>query len=188
MKYNLAEMDTLDIYLSTLSNEEYEKIKSKIGTRKSKPMPLLSWDIFMDGYQKMIHKAKKRTELEEVLAFAQKFNWKNDLQTVFSETDYEALIITDKNQEIIWVNDGFTSMTGYSKKFALTKTPRFLQGARTSDKAKNRIKTKIALDKPFKDVIVNHRKDNSTYTCEVKIVPLYSEKTTHYIAFERKVG
>ena len=34
-------------------------------------------------------------------------------------------------------------MTGYSKKYALDKTPRFLQGEHTSLETKLRIKTKI---------------------------------------------
>lgn len=187
MKYNLSEMNSLDLYLSTLTREEYERIKPKIGARKSKRMPLLSWDFFMDGYQKRISEAKKRSELEQIRSFAEQFSWKNDLEAAFSENDYEAIIITDKNQKIIWVNDGFTSMTGYSKAFAINKTPDFLQGEETSIATKKRIRSKIDLDKPFTDVIINHRKDKSTYKCEVKIFPLHNKETTHYIAFEKKV-
>jgi len=187
MKSNLANMMGLDIYLSSLSNKEYEKIKHKIGTQKPKLMPLISWDFFMDGYHKRIAEAKKRTEIEQVLSFAKQFNWQNDLCLAFSENDYEALIITDTNQNIIWVNDGFTSMTGYSKKFAINKTPKFLQGEKTSQKTKNSIKEKIAKNKPFKEVIVNYRKNKTTYNCEVKIIPLYNENTTHFIAFEKQV-
>ncbi|PID71248.1 MAG: diguanylate cyclase, partial [Flavobacteriales bacterium] len=64
MKNNLADMMSLDIYLFNLTNQEYKKIKHKIGAPKSKPMPLLSWDIFMNGYQKSMIKAKKKMELE----------------------------------------------------------------------------------------------------------------------------
>ncbi|MBF8149399.1 PAS domain-containing protein [Winogradskyella sp. F6397] len=187
MKHDLAAMNSLDIYLSNLTNEEYDKIKHKIGTRKSKSMPLLSWDIYRDGYHKRMTEAKKKIELEKVLSFAKQFNWQNDLEIAFAENDYEALIITDINQKIIWVNDGFTSMTGYSKSFALNKTPRFLQGEKTSLRTKAKIKSKIELNKPFKEVIVNHRKDKSIYKCEVKIIPLYHKETTHFIALEKQV-
>lgn len=187
MKNNLSDMMCLDVYLSNLPKEEYETVKHKIGKSKSKPMALLSWDIFMDGYQKRMIEAKKEKELKEVLSFAKKFNWKNDLNLAFSENDYEALIITDKHQNIIWVNDGFTSMTGYSKKFAVNKTPKFLQGEETSLKTKKLIKGKLAENKPFKEIIINYKKDNTTYNCEVNIIPLYNENTTHFIAFERQV-
>ncbi|WNH12787.1 PAS domain-containing protein [Thalassobellus suaedae] len=187
MKNNLADMMCLDIYLSSLTNEEYEKIKHKIGTPKSKPMPLLSWDIYMEGFQKRIIEAKKEMELKQVLSLSKKFNWKNDLNMVFSENNYEALIITDKHQNIIWVNDGFTSMTGYSRKFAINKTPKFLQGEKTSFETKSRIRAKIANNKPFKEIIVNYKKDRTIYNCEVKIIPLHNESTTHFIAFEKEV-
>jgi len=187
MKYNLAKMYALDIYLSNLTNEEYDKIKHKIGNQKSKQMPLLSWDIYMDGYHNRMTEAKKRIELEKVLAFAKQFNWQNDLEVDFSENDYDALIITDENQKIIWVNDGFSTMTGYSKSFAINKTPRFLQGSNTSLITKARIKSKIKRNKPFKEVIINHRKDKSIYKCEVKIIPLYYKKTTHFLALEKQV-
>lgn len=188
MKYNLSKMNSLDIYLSGLTNEEYESIKHEIGAPKSKQMPLLSWDFFMEGYHKRMKEAKKRNEFEQVLSFAEKFDWKNDIKSIFSENDYEALILTDKKQKIIWVNEGFTLMTGYPKTFALNNTPRFLQGERTSLETKKRIKEKIVLQKPFKDIIINHRKDNSTYECEVKIFPLYNEETTHFIAFEKQLA
>lgn len=142
----------------------------------------------MLGNQAHAAKHMMKADLERVQTFAKKFKWHNDLEAAFNENDYEALIITDKNQNIIWVNEGFTKMTGYAKKDALNKTPRFLQGEKTSVQTKKRIKSKLALDKPFQEVIINHRKDNSTYKCEVKIFPLYNEETTHYIAFEKLVG
>lgn len=187
MKNNLEDMMCLDIYLSSLTNEEYEKIKHKIGTRKSKLMPLLSWGNYMDAYHKRMNEARKRIELKKVLSFAKKFNWQNDLELSFSENDYQALVITDIHQNIIWVNDGFTLMTGYSKNFAINKKPKFLQGEKTSLKTKKIIKDKILKAKPFKEVIVNYRKDKTTYNCEVRIIPLYNKNITHFIAFEKQV-
>ncbi len=177
----------LDIYLSNLTSEEYKKIKHRIETPKPNPMPLLSSDVFVNGYQKRMMETKKNMELQQVLSLAKKFNWKNDLNLAFSENDYEALIITDKHQNIIWVNEGFTAMTGYSKKFAINKTPKFLQGEITSVTTKNIIKEKITKDLPFKGTIVNYRKDKTTYDCEVTIIPLFNKNTTHFIAFEKQV-
>lgn len=187
MKHKLDDMMCLDIYLSHLSNEEYEAIKPKIDTQKSKAMPLLSWDVFMDAHHERMLDAKKETELQHVLSLAKKFKWKNDLNLAFSEHDYEALIIADKDQNIIWVNEGFTTMTGYSKKFAINKTPRFLQGKDTSIITKKSVKENIIKDQPFTTVITNYKKDNTPYKCEVKIIPLQNNNTTHFIAFEKQV-
>lgn len=188
MKNKLPDMMCLDISLSSMSKKEYEEVKPRIADSKTKPMPLLSWDIFMYGFKERMAETIRKVELKGVLSLAEKFKWKNDLNTTFSENDYEALIITDINQNIIWVNDGFSAMTGYSETYALNKTPKFLQGEKTSMQTKKTIKENISQDKPFEGVIINYKKDKTTYKCEVKIIPLYSDKTTHYIAFEKKVG
>lgn len=154
---------------------------------KSLEIPLLSWGVFLDGFNKMNDEAKKKIELDQVLKFSNRFGWNNDLHSMFLENEYEALVITDISQKIIWVNDGFTHMTGYPKSFAIHKTPKFLQGAQTLSQTRKRIKNKIATDKPFKDVIINHRADNSPYECEIKIFPLSNKETTHYIAFEKEL-
>lgn len=177
----------LDIYLSQLSAEECGTVKQAIQPSTIKNMPLLSWDFFMENYRKKLLEAKKDFELRQVTALAEKFRWKNNLELAFSENDYEAIIITDANQNIIWVNEGFSTMTGYSKKFAINKTPGFLQGKETSAATRKSIREKISEDKPFKEIIVNYKKDKTPYKCEVKIIPLYNDFTTHFIAFEREV-
>lgn len=188
MKNNLSDLMCLDIYLSDQRNKVLSDIKDHIESSKSGPKPLMSWDIFIENYHQQLSAARKRTEMEQVISFAEKFDWQNDIRSAFSENDYDALIITDANRKIIWVNEGFSTMTGYSKSYAIHKTPNFLQGEKTSVQTKNRFKKKIVNDKPFKDIIVNYRKDKTTYSCEVKIIPLYNEKTTHFLAFEKEVG
>ncbi|SFU45642.1 PAS domain S-box-containing protein [Pustulibacterium marinum] len=86
------------------------------------------------------------------------------------------------------MNHGFTDMIGYSKSEALHRTPKFLQGADTSAQTKKRIKDNLAQNKPCKEVLINYRKDQTPYHCEVHIIPLYNQQTTHFIAFEREVG
>ena len=153
-----------------------------------KAMPLVSWDIFINSYYSNLRQFEKKSERETINKLAQKFNWKNNIDSIINENDYEALVITDMRQNIIWVNNGFTEMTGYTKKFALDKRPTFLQGEATSEETKAKIREHLRLDKPFKEVIINYKKDNTPYKCEVQIIPLYGDETTHYIALERQVG
>lgn len=187
MKYNITEMMCLDVYLSNLSKEKGHTVVSQIQNSKIRSMPLISWDLYMDGYYHQMLAAIKRMEREIVFLFAKKFNWQNDLNLAFFENDYDAIIITDLNQNIIWVNEGFSMMTGYSKSFAVGRTPKFLQGTETLEESKNRIRKKILQQVPFKEIIINHKKDGTAYSCEVKIIPLISDKPTHFIAFEKEV-
>lgn len=154
----------------------------------NRPMPLMSWDIFSNFLDNQSNEARKLRDLDTLLLFHDKFNWSSDIQSIFADNDYKALILTDENQKILWVNDGFKAMTGYDKKYAVNKTPRFLQGTETKPATRKRIRKKIMADKPFEDIITNHRKDSTTYKCEVKIYPLKTTKTTHFIAFEKELN
>ncbi len=187
MKQDISEMMCLDIYLSKLPSQEVNNIKNTLHDPISKALPLLSWDIYSDQVHKSRIASTKNCELNDVVALSKRYKWKNDFDALFHEHAYDALIVTDINQKIIWLNDGFTGMTGYSKKYALHKTPRFLQGPESSPEVRKRIKQKIALNEPFSETIVNYRKDKSVYTCEVKIIPLYNNGTTHYMAFEKEI-
>lgn len=151
-------------------------------------MPLLSWDIYMDFYYRNLRQGEMQSEIEKINYLAKKFNWKNDIDEIINTHDYEAIVITDINQKIIWVNNGFTDMTGYSKAYALNKRPTFLQGEETSLETKETIRKNIQADKPFRQVIINYKKDKTPYKCEVSIIPLFGEETTHYLALERQVS
>ncbi len=151
-------------------------------------MPLLSWDFYMDFFHRNLRQAEKQSEIEKINGLAKKFNWKNNIDEIINEHEYEAIVITDNTQKIIWVNNGFTDMTGYSKNFAINKRPSFLQGEETSKKTKAEIREKIQSHKPFKQVIINYKKDKTPYKCEVKIIPLFGNGTTHYLALEKEVS
>ncbi len=187
MKKDLAKMRCLDIYLSRLSSEEYQKIEPLIQPTGQKVMPLLSWDIFSERYFDKLANNKKRKDWKLIEKLAKEFHWENDLEEIFRENNFEALVLTDLNQRIIWVNEGFSSMTGYSKQFAKNKTPSFLQGEKTAKDTKEKIARALKRDTPFTEVIVNYKKDKTLYKCEVKIFPLYHHKTTHFLALEKEV-
>ena len=72
-------------------------------TTNYKFMPLTSWDIYIDNFHNLLSESKKKIELAQVTALAKKYNWQNNLEGVFSELEYEALIITDINQNIIYL-------------------------------------------------------------------------------------
>nr|WP_321233093.1 PAS domain-containing protein [uncultured Psychroserpens sp.] len=187
MKHNLSNMMALDIYLSSLSETEYDKISHHIRNESAR-LPLLSWDIYSENYMGKLKTAKREQDLLKVKQMANQLDWQNDMNDIFDQQRFEAIVITDINQNIIWINDGFTTMTGYSKKEVLHKTPRFLQGPKTSDETKQNISVKLKNDKPFTEVITNYKKDGNSYKCEVKIFPLFNKETTHFIALERQVS
>ena len=191
MKQDLNNMMCLDIYLSgnTLKKSDQKIISNTMEDDCSKLMPLISWDMFSEHYFKKLNTSKKCMDLKKIKSFARKYGWENNIETLFKSVDFSAIILTDKNKKIKWVNDGFTDMTGYTKKESLKKTAGFLQGPKTSKRKKAEIEFKLKENKPFKTSLINYRKNKSIYTCEVHIFPLFNKvrETTHFIALEREV-
>lgn len=188
MMKNLTNMIGLDLYLSSLSNEDYSKIEHMLISENNHITPLLSWDVFSENHADKLKEFSRNQDIVKVLSLAEKFNWQNDMNATFEGNPFEAIVVTDVHQNIIWVNDGFTEMSGYLKKDALNKTPSFLQGSQTSHETKSRFRKKLSGIEPFTEVITNYKKNNELYKCEVKIFPLFNKEKTHYMALERQVG
>lgn len=153
-----------------------------------KTTPLLSWDLSGLGYFNSIEELQKLQDLSSLQDFAAKHKWKSKLDDIILHNSYEALVLTDLSRNIVWVNDGFTEMTGYTKKRALNNTPSFLQSTETTEESRDIIRQNLSKKKPFKAIIVNKKKDNTLYKCELHIFPLEGESTTHYLALEKQVA
>ncbi|AHW59507.1 PAS domain S-box-containing protein [Draconibacterium orientale] len=189
MKKNLGDMMCLDIYLSSLSKAELEKVKKDIKPPKRLAPPLMCWEFYYPKYQQNLKEAERETELKTLHKYSGKFNWKTDLKKVLKTYPYKALILTNETKRILWVNDGFSEMTGYPKSYAINRSPIFLQGENTSEAVKLRINEKIEQNKPFKEVVVNYRKNGEMYNCEIQIFPLTGNNNSiHFLALEREVA
>ncbi|WP_338766414.1 PAS domain-containing protein [Bernardetia sp. ABR2-2B] len=184
MENSLSNMMCLDIYLLSLDSKESNKIKKQVKALDVESKPLLSWNI---SHTNSFVMSRKELDIQKIKAFAEKYKWKNDIQKILSNNPFEALVLTDSLEKIIWVNKGFTEMTGYSKTFATNKYPSFLQGEMTSKESKKEIRTNLQKEKPFELSVINYKKDKTPYTCQVQIFPLYSNKITHYIALETQI-
>lgn len=187
MTKKLGHMMCLDLYLSSLNEKEHNHIGTELNCQNTQPLPLLSWDIYSSHYFSKLLELKRGDDILKVKTFAKKFNWKSDVTDLFKDEEFEAIILTDLSQKIIWVNEGFTEMTGYSKGEAMHQTPRFLQGPESALDSKVRIRKKLTGIEPFTEVIINYKKNQEPYECEVKIFPLFNERTTHFMALEKRV-
>ncbi|MEM9000877.1 MAG: PAS domain-containing protein [Bacteroidota bacterium] len=149
--------------------------------------PIQSLDFYLPHYSALCKKLKldhDLSELREVL--------KRDVDIAVRElmqfSNYEALVVTDVKKRIVWVNTGFREMTGYSKKFAIGKSPTFLQGQETSIETKKQIRILLKQQKRFSKSLINYRKNGEAYLCHIDVLPLYNsdKKVTHFLAMERE--
>ena len=97
-----------------------------------------------------------------------------------------AVVLTDADRHILWVNDGFQEMTGYSLPEVVGKKPSFLQGRNTDQRTIARLRHRLSQGEPFKEQVVNYRKDGTEYVCVLAIHPIHNKQgnLTNFIAFE----
>lgn len=97
-----------------------------------------------------------------------------------------AVILTDAQRRILWVNEDFTAITGYPLAEVIGRKPSLLQGPRTDQQAIHRIRKGLESLTPFKEQILNYRKNGEEYPCQLVIHPIFNlqQQLTHFIAFE----
>jgi PAS domain S-box-containing protein len=98
-----------------------------------------------------------------------------------------AVILTDKERKILWVNQDFVEMTGYALDEVIGRSPgQILQGPGSEREAINRIRKGLENKVPLKEQIINYRKNGEPYICKLVIHPIFGreQELTHFIAFE----
>ena len=108
--------------------------------------------------------------------------------------DYDSILITELNLEkpgprIVYVNDGFTRMTGYLPEEVVGKTPRILQGPKTDRAILDRLKRRLIEGQAFFGHSINYRKDGSEFINQWDIHPLLNKdgEVTHWVSYQRDV-
>lgn len=101
----------------------------------------------------------------------------------------EAEPLDEPGPRIIFVNQAFEQLTGYSREEVIGRSPRFLQGPDTSREELNRIKLALERRLAVKSEIINYTKDGRPFWVEINIVPLNEESETslYFVAVERDI-
>jgi PAS domain S-box-containing protein len=108
-------------------------------------------------------------------------------QAVSQTTD--AVIVTDRQGTIGYVNPAFERATGYSREEAIGKQPSLLKsGVHGQEFYASLWKTLLA-GQPWTGRIVNRRKDQSLYTEQCTISPVLDEKgeVRHFLAVKKDI-
>jgi diguanylate cyclase (GGDEF)-like protein/PAS domain S-box-containing protein len=127
-----------------------------------------------------------------VLARAVRDNYLNlRLRSTTLEAAANGIVITDQQGTIVWANQAFSTMTGYSKEEVLGKNSRLLKSGEQPESYYAELWSTISSGKVWQGEIVNRRKDGTTYTEEMTITPvaqdLGSAPDTYFIAIKQDI-
>jgi PAS domain S-box-containing protein len=101
-----------------------------------------------------------------------------------------AVVITDRNGEIEWVNPAFTGLTGYSWEEAVGQNPRLLRSDRQSLVFYEQLWHTILAGDVWRGELINRRKDGSHYHEEMTITPVKDEDgaISRFIAIKQDIS
>ncbi len=105
------------------------------------------------------------------------------LQTIALETAAEAIMITDAEGVMLWVNPAFTTTTGYTTKEALGKTPRILKSGTHTEAFYRKFWKTIRAGERWRSEFVNRHKDGRIYYGEHTVSPVRDAAgaITHFV-------
>jgi diguanylate cyclase (GGDEF)-like protein/PAS domain S-box-containing protein len=113
------------------------------------------------------------------------------LQSAALEAAAHAIVITDHEGKIVWLNQAFTTLTGYSKQEVLGTNPRLVSSGEQSETYFAKLWSTISSGRVWQGELVNKRKDGTTYTEEMTITPVTQDVGntghTHFVAIKQDV-
>ncbi len=101
----------------------------------------------------------------------------------------QGVIITGTDQNIIWMNDAFLAITGYTKEEVMGQNCRFIQGPETDQETLKTLRLALAQGSEISTEILNYRKDGSKFWNDLRISPTYDDLglLTHFVGITRDI-
>lgn len=110
------------------------------------------------------------------------------LETVLEQLA-ESVLITDASGRILYVNQAFEHLTGYSREEVLGQNPRFLKSGAHSREFYRMFWEQIRAGVPYRGLFINRKKDGTLFTEEKIVTPVRdpSGNISYFVATSRDV-
>ena len=111
------------------------------------------------------------------------------LQSAALNSAANAIVITNMDGTIEWVNPAFTQLTGYSPEEAIGQTPRILNSGMQGKEFYAELWRSILSGQIWHGEVINRRKNGELYVEEMTITPVLdtAQQLTHFVAVKQDV-
>src|ERR1044072_745173 len=111
------------------------------------------------------------------------------LQSTALECAANAILITDINGKIVWVNPAFTGRTGYTAEEGLGSHPRILRWELQDRAFYQNMWTTVLSGNVWRDTVINRRKDGTLNREDMTITPIHDKagRITHFVAIKQDI-
>jgi PAS domain S-box-containing protein len=132
-----------------------------------------------DANQKLIQEITESRRIQERM----------NLQSVALSAAANAIVITDRNGQIEWVNPAFSKLTGYSVAEAIGSSSRTLKSGQHPPAFYDHLWTTITTGNVWHGELVNKRKDGRLYTEEMTITPVRGAdgQIAHFVTIKQDI-
>jgi PAS domain S-box-containing protein len=132
---------------------------------------------------------ERTEELQKEIAERKRAQEASLLQAAALESAANAIVVTDAQGTIQWVNPAFTRLTGYSPEEAVGQNPRILKSGKQDESFYRNLWDTILAGKVWHSETINRKKDGQIYTEEMTIAPVCSAtgKITNFVAIKQDV-
>jgi PAS domain S-box-containing protein len=131
--------------------------------------------------------------LQDITKEKERENHLKLLESVVTNTT-DAILITnadpdEEGYKIIYANQSFVNMTGYSQDEILGKTPKILQGNDTDLEKMKRFGKELREWKSTSVEVINYKKDGTPFWVNIVVVPVADESGwyTHWVGIQRDI-
>jgi PAS domain S-box-containing protein len=115
-----------------------------------------------------------------------------DLLLKMVNASNDGIVVSEQEGDdaiLIYVNDAFEKLTGYTRDEILYQDCRFLQGDDRDQPARKVIRDSMDAGKPCRVRLRNYRKDGTMFWNELSITPVFNEqdKLTYFIGIQKDI-
>ena len=151
---------------------------------------LTIFGVFQQQMQAMLANRKRSEEISRQMEQIKLSQRELRKLSLIATRTKNGVIIADTFGRIEWVNDAFTTISGYTLEEVIGKKPKdLLQGPKTDSKARELLKDALWKKENIEVTLVNYDREGREYFNQLEIISVFDEQGVHtnFIALQKDI-